>query len=458
MHRQTPLLTTAVLSALALAACQDGAPTAPSPAAGPLAAKGSTAGDNGNKNPLAGLTSSPVGIAPTVVSGNTSGDGNAACAAYGGMGTKVDGNYGQRVAGYDFSVTGGTTLSFSRNSPGYAITAVLVKGGPAYDVYDYSGRNGGTKLGVTADGGLTSPHVGNNKNIPDISHYTVCYVRNIHVTKRLSGVKTSDGHGGMKGDPFYQPGGAVVIPQGETRWLQFEIAYEQAPGSTGTLTEIVPDLCRSAGFSCTSPDFNTSDPNSGKFTVTGSGTKTITLDVTNHDCGSGTLKNRVMFDVPPLWVDASASVEIAGQCVKKRLVDVYSSMGSGGMQHDATFMDGKVTIPRGETRWLDYEISYTLGGNGSGTLSDDVTGAVCAALNSSPFGGGFVCSTAGFDGAGSQSASVSGTGTRHIIIDIKNEHGCGDRDFVNKAVLARSGGPTTSGTSAPVMIWTPKCS
>lgn len=460
MHRHTPRLTLAALAALALAACQDNAPTAPRPGASPLADKGGNGSNNGNQALIAGATSSG-GLAPTAFPGNTSGDGTADCAKYGGaMAVKVDGNSDQTVAGYAFHVAGGTTLSFSRSSPGYAITAVLVKGGPAYDVYDYSSKNNGTTLGVTADGSLTSPHVGKDgKNVPDISHYVVCYVRNIHVLKRLVAVMTTSPNGGMTRDLSWS-GGAVVIPKGETRWLQFEIKYEQAPGSRGALTENGPEVCGSlgGGFDCTSADFNTkrspTDAGSGKFPVTGSGTKLITLDIKNNGCGDGTLTNKVMFDVPPLWTSASTSIRILGQCVQKSLINVYTSNGSGGMTPDRTYMDGKVTIPQGQTRWLEYEISYILGGNGAGALSDDVQ-AACTALNSS--GAGFTCTTAGFEGHGGQRMTATGTGKVQIIIDITNDKACGDRNFINTAVLARTGGPTTTGASMPVMIWTPKC-
>ena len=472
MHRQTPRLTTAVLAALALAACADSHTLSPTaPAAGPVMAKGGNGNGNGYayKDLIAGPASSIANVPPSPYAGNTSGAGTADCSSYGNaMAVKVEDNFNRTVAGYAFRVDGGT-VSFSRSSPGYAITAVLVKGGPAYDAFDYTTRNGtalnsGTTLGVTADGGLTAPKVGNGKNTPDVSHYVVCYVRNIRVSKRLVAVKASDGHGGMIADPSYHAGGPVVIPQGETRWLQFEIRYEQAPGSTGTLTEIVPDLCRSAGFSCLSPDFTTSDPNSAKFTVTGSGTKTITLDVTSKGCDSGTLTNKAMFDVPPLWVSDEASVTIVGQCVQKRLVNVYSGVGSDGkMIADATYVPAtpssvaKVTIPQGETRWLEYEISYTLGGNGSGSLLENLRSA-CAALNAQ-YNGGYTCTSAGFEGRGGLSTTLSGTGTIRIMIDIKNDHACHDRDFVNTATLTRSGsgGPATTATAPAVMIWARDC-
>lgn len=463
MKRYTPLFT---LAALALAACQDTAPTGVHPSTAPLADKGGNGKGNGNGNTLAaGLTSSPGGIVPNAVDGNTSGDGSSDCSKLfpGSMAVKVDGNYDQTVAGYAFHVSDGTTLSFSRSSPGYAITGVLVKGGSAYDAYNYSKRNDGMTLGVTADGGLTSPRVGNDgKNIPDISHYVVCYVRNIHVEKKLVAVMTTlNGSTAMVPDGSWSSGGPVVIPQGQTRWLRFEITYEQAPGASGTLTENGPEVCGSlgGGFGCSSPDFTTSDPNSGKFPVTGSGTKTITLDIKNNGCGDGTLTNKVMFDAALLGTSASASVTIQGQCVQKRLVNVYTSDGSNGMTKDLTYMDGKVTIPQGQTRWLEYQIDYTLPAGVSANLRDDVVAACNTLISTGPNQRGtFSCTTAGFEGFGGQSLTVTGTDTRRIIVDIKNESGCGDRTFKNTAVLSRAGSDPTVSAPAEVMIWTPNCS
>jgi hypothetical protein len=52
--------------------------------------------------------------------------------------------------------------------PDAQVLAFIIKGGPNYHVYNYVGTN------FEADSWLVSPRVGRN-NIPQISHYNVCY-------------------------------------------------------------------------------------------------------------------------------------------------------------------------------------------------------------------------------------------------------------------------------------------
>ena len=62
----------------------------------------------------------------------------------------------------------GTFISFTTNSPSFT---VYVKGGPAYDTYDYTGTT--AHPAYPSDTGLHSP-VNNGGNIATISHYLVC--------------------------------------------------------------------------------------------------------------------------------------------------------------------------------------------------------------------------------------------------------------------------------------------
>ncbi|MGA7420360.1 MAG: choice-of-anchor D domain-containing protein, partial [Acidimicrobiales bacterium] len=62
----------------------------------------------------------------------------------------------------------GSYISFTTNSPSFTL---YVKGGPAYDTYDYTGTT--THPNFSTDAGLHSPY-NNGGNIPLISHYLAC--------------------------------------------------------------------------------------------------------------------------------------------------------------------------------------------------------------------------------------------------------------------------------------------
>jgi hypothetical protein len=184
------------------------------------------------------------GVTATTYDGNTSGEGNSSCSALGlgSTGTKVDGAYSQSVGGYRFTVSSSKqSLSFAPvGTPTTAIRAVIVKGGPAYNVYRYS-------AGQTSDAGLTSPLNGGG-NIPTISHYVVCYgpATPATFTKKLVDVLTLVGNQ-MPSDPVWLSTGKVVIPSPETRWLDFELAWTLPPGVTGVITENETQVCNTMG-------------------------------------------------------------------------------------------------------------------------------------------------------------------------------------------------------------------
>jgi RHS repeat-associated protein len=74
-------------------------------------------------------------------------------------------------AGTTFDATVDSTdtyVSFMTNSPGFT---VYIKGGPAYDTYDYTGTT--KNPAYSSDTGLHSP-LNNGGNVPTISHYLVC--------------------------------------------------------------------------------------------------------------------------------------------------------------------------------------------------------------------------------------------------------------------------------------------
>ena len=77
----------------------------------------------------------------------------------------VSGTYSTGATYFDVTVTSTLKyLSFTTDSPSFT---VYVKGGNAYDTYDY------TTTAYPSDTGLHAPLVGTT-NIPDISHYVIC--------------------------------------------------------------------------------------------------------------------------------------------------------------------------------------------------------------------------------------------------------------------------------------------
>jgi hypothetical protein len=230
--RRTPQFIVLALVLAAASACSDStsarllAPDAPS------AGKSSASAGSMTYTSAGGVTA-------TRYDGNTSGEGNSSCSALnlGRTGTKVDGAYSRSVGGYQFTVSGSDKqyLSFAPiagTTPTTTILAVIVKGGPAYNVYRYT-------AGQTSDAGLTSPLNGGG-NIPTISHYVVCYgpvpVQGGTITKKLVDVMMQEGTR-MFTDPVWLATGNVVIPAGQTRWLDYEITYTLPSGVTGTITE-----------------------------------------------------------------------------------------------------------------------------------------------------------------------------------------------------------------------------
>jgi hypothetical protein len=239
--RRTPQFIALALVLAAASACSD------STSARLTAPDEASAGKSSGSSSSMTYTSAG-GVTATTYPGNTSGEGNSSCSALnlGPTGTKVDGAYSRSVGGYQFTVSGSDKqyLSFAPiagTTPTTLIRAVIVKGGPAYNVYVYS-------AGQTSDAGLTSPLNGGG-NIPTISHYVVCYGPGSPATftKRLIDVMIIDAAGKMVTDPVYKLTGKVVVPAPETRWLEYELAYSLPSGLTGTITENETAVCNTLG-------------------------------------------------------------------------------------------------------------------------------------------------------------------------------------------------------------------
>jgi hypothetical protein len=407
------------------------------PSDGPMAAKSNSA-------PVRGLTSS-AGVVPTAYDGNTKGDGSSACSAlgYGSTGTKVDGAYSQKVGGYQFTVSGSGKqyLAFAPTggTPTSTILAVIVKGGDAYDVYNYRGNP------RTSDAGLTAPY-NNGGNLPTISHYVVCYGPGAPVpptfTKTLTHVFIMRGDD-MIDDPAWSSGQPITIPNGETRWVQYRIDYSLPVGTTATITEDKVAVCATA-----TPTVHCSFNTGGVYswTVSGTGHILVDIDLINEGkCGDGSFINTAKLNIPgqaPILATAPSALKLTCGSITKTLAHVYIMVGSD-MIDDPTWTPGEpVTIPHGETRWLSFNVNYVLPNGTTGTITENHD-AVCATA-----GPGVWC---GFNTNQVYSWPVTGTGKVQVDIDLINETACGDRTFTNTATLTLATGGTISAT-APVRL------
>jgi hypothetical protein len=219
-------LALAAAAALAIAACADQAPTA-------LQAPGSAPRLARTPETLAGAR---------FISGNVSGEGNSVCrdidvnptgAAWSGV--KVDPPQSRTINGYVFTLSSdGRFLSFTQVSPGFDVEAVLVKGGPDAFVFDFPGA-------TTSGGPLRSPLNGGG-NIPQISHYTVCFTpgtppgeHDWTIKKEIVGFTTD----GTMSTPV-TPGSTITLPgfcagdpavQGCVVWVQYRITVTKSPGN-----------------------------------------------------------------------------------------------------------------------------------------------------------------------------------------------------------------------------------
>ena len=152
-----------------------------------------------------------------------------------------------------------------------------------------------------------------------------------------------------------------------------------------------------------------------------------------------------------------------GGTLTKRLVDVmWINPTTGAMERDPVYaLTGQVVIPAPDTRWLEYEIDYSLPAGVTGALVEDET-AVCNTLGAAevnhPGDGTITCSFGNRTPLGSYSAGILTWGgvalTGSVRMDIDITTGgvfCGLRTLVNTATLKLSNGQTlTAAASTPV--------
>ena len=389
-------------------------------------------------------------IAITLVDKNIPGNGNAVCSSFevggGPIGWKVDGASSTTRDGLKFTVTGGKYIEFSRVSGSNVVTAVVVKGGEFTYVYDYGN-------GATSGAGLRAPLNGGG-NIPDISHYTFCYQPGPSITKVLTEVKTVGTDHTMPPDLAWSPGGPVIIPQGETRWLYYTINYSIPGGGSGTVTESPASVCATlgAGFGCSfdTGAFKPAATITGNgpstlytWNVTGTGSIVIIIDVTNNRaCGvRDDLDNTATLTTAGGSTSATSKVVILGVCIEKVLTDVKSS--AAGMPTDPVWKANQSTIviPSGDTRWLYYEIRYDLPTGFSASVSE-LANEVCASLGPKigcSFDTGHFTAGHTFSNGSYTWSPVTGSGTIIVVIDITNNGGC-SQGFINRAALRTTGG------------------
>ena len=122
----------------------------------------------------------------------------------------------------------------------------------------------------------------------------------------------------------------------------------------------------------------------------------------------------------------------------KELINVFSGMGDPMVTDPAWNGGSVITIPAGETRWIEYRISYSLP-EGVSAVITDVESQVCGTLT----GTGWGCSF----GYYLTPITVTGTGSILLVIDIANLYGCGDTQFTNTATLTPSVGSPVNATA-----------
>jgi hypothetical protein len=168
------LIALAVVGVFALAACQE-SPTVPLSPDSPLLA------DFGTPQP--DYPDSFEGITPDEYAGNfVSSDDDQVCydmSALGFIGEVTEEMFGFKIdppVDYDdgyVDVTLSPDLRYlAWEATNATVLAFILKGGPNYHVYDYVGT------GIDADSWLASP-LNRRGNIPEISHYNVCYQRDV---------------------------------------------------------------------------------------------------------------------------------------------------------------------------------------------------------------------------------------------------------------------------------------
>jgi hypothetical protein len=159
----------------------------------------------------------------------------------------------------------------------------------------------------------------------------------------------------------------------------------------------------------------------------------------------------------------TCSGKSSGGTITKTLVGVMTLNAAGQMIADPTWTGGQVTVPAGQTRWLEYQLSYSLPSGITGTVTENES-AVCNTMGATDVnqtGSGKITCSINFGGAtpgGLMSGGIvswsglSANGSIQVPIDISGGGVlCGHRTFTNTATLVMSNGTSTSASTSTVI-------
>jgi hypothetical protein len=143
-----------------------------------------------------------------------------------------------------------------------------------------------------------------------------------------------------------------------------------------------------------------------------------------------------------------------GPTLTKTLVDVMKAGPTvGSMVHDDAWVPGMpLVIPVDQTRWLFYQLSYTLPAGMTGTISENSV-TVCGSLGTFRIQCSF--NESPVTAPVYSWPAVSGAGSVTVQIDLGGGGAgmCGDRLFTNTAVLTPSSGPPVTATfTSPIRV------
>jgi hypothetical protein len=283
----------------------------------------------------------------------------------------------------------------------------------------------------------------------------------IKFEKKLTEVLTSGATpGSMIPDPNWQPGQTtVVIPIGQTRWLHYDVTYTLPSGVTGTITENSAEVCGTLGTFVLQCSFNLAPTANGIYSWPASGSGKVIVPIDLGGGGGGSCGDHKFVNTAKLTpstgpvVTASHEITVRVVCpppiqLTKTLTEVLMSGSTpGSMIPDPNWRPGQTTvvIPIGQTRWLHYDVAYTLPSGVTGTITENST-EVCGSLGTFRL----QCS---FNHAptpnGIYSWPASGSGKVVVPIDLGGggAGSCGDQKFVNTARLTPSVGSVVTATN-----------
>lgn len=298
-------------------------------------------------------------------------------------------SYSHNITTFQATVnSAGTLLSFTTNSPSFT---VYVKGGPAYDTYDYTGTT--AHPAYPSDAGLHSP-VNNGGNIATISHYLVCG----QPAKASPTLTTTPSAGGTAGTVVLNDAGTLSAGMSPTGSITFNLygpsdttcsgtpAYTQtvAVSGDGSYTTTNTNPASVAGKWNWTATYSGDSGNNSASSACGQETVTVTAVVPPGSCeGSGSIsalvsgKNVISYVPKGSWGSPATGIDVVnveGTSITDTLIptgsDVINSCASNSVtgQTVCTANNSDVYILKGTG--LDPSVSPNpLVDGGSGTIS-----------------------------------------------------------------------------------------